>query len=261
MSKRAGAVDAVIVTCEHGGNTVPARYAGLFDAHRDLLDSHRGWDPGALELARRFSRALDAPLHYATTTRLLVELNRSEHHPSLFSIVTKQCPKTTKQEILNRYYRPYRDAVEAAIARRTRRRLTVLHLSVHTFTPVLDGTTRRADVGVLYDSGRAAERRFCDQWREELLGRLNADRGGSGAARERSGPHSDRPWTVRRNYPYKGSADGFTTYLRTRFPPSRYLGLELEVNQRFPLQDSNEWFRLQRTLVRSLAAVLARGGN
>ena len=36
-----------------------------------------------------------------------------------------------------------------------------------------------------------------------------------------------------RNRPYRGTADGLTTALRSRYLPSRYFGIELEVNQRF----------------------------
>jgi hypothetical protein len=36
---------------------------------------------------------------------------------------------------------------------------------------------------------------------------------------------------VRRNYPYRGWTDGLTTTLRSRFPATRYAGIELEVNQ------------------------------
>ncbi|MEO8932838.1 MAG: N-formylglutamate amidohydrolase, partial [Xanthomarina sp.] len=34
------------------------------------------------------------------------------------------------------------------------------------------------------------------------------------------------------NYPYLGKADGFTSYLRKQFPKN-YLGIEIEVNQKF----------------------------
>ncbi|MNC89676.1 hypothetical protein D3C83_56490 [compost metagenome] len=36
---------------------------------------------------------------------------------------------------------------------------------------------------------------------------------------------------VRRNYPYRGIADGLPTWLRRRYPNARYGGVELEVNQ------------------------------
>nr|MCU0865398.1 N-formylglutamate amidohydrolase [Planctomycetota bacterium] len=37
---------------------------------------------------------------------------------------------------------------------------------------------------------------------------------------------------VRRNFPYFGDTDGFTTHLRQQLPAARYLGLEIECNQR-----------------------------
>ena len=53
---------------------------------------------------------------------------------------------------------------------------------------------------------------------------------------------------VRRNYPYSGTADGLTTDLRAGFGP-RYLGIEIEVNQRFPKGDADRWRRLRRLLI------------
>jgi hypothetical protein len=39
-------------------------------------------------------------------------------------------------------------------------------------------------------------------------------------------------WVVRRNYPYRGTSDGLTRYLRTRFDDATYSGIELEINQK-----------------------------
>jgi len=72
---------------------------------------------------------------------------------------------------------------------------------------------REVDVGLLYDPARAAERKFCDGWARDL---------------KRAAPEL----RVRKNRPYRGAADGFTTYLRRKLGP-RYLGIELEVSQRF----------------------------
>ena len=89
----------VLVTCEHGGNRIPAKYWPLFRRHRGLLESHRGYDPGALALARDFAAALDAELVYSTTSRLLVELNRSAWHRSLFSEVSRTLPEDERRRI------------------------------------------------------------------------------------------------------------------------------------------------------------------
>src|SRR5688500_9985987 len=97
----------LLFTCEHGGNGIPAKYRPLFRKHRAALDSHRGHDPGALRVARDFAAAFDAELVYSTTSRLLVELNRSRHHRQLFSEMTRGLPHAERRQLLERYYVPY----------------------------------------------------------------------------------------------------------------------------------------------------------
>ena len=229
----------VLVTCEHGGNRVPGAYRPLFKRHEALLASHRGYDPGALRTARDFAAALGAELVYATTTRLLVELNRSPHNPKVFSQITRQLPRTERERLLERYYFPYREWVESQIRATVETGQRMLHLSSHTFTPSLDGMERNADVGLLYDPRRKAEAQFCEAWRVEL---------------KSIAPHL----VVRRNYPYRGSDDGLTTYLRTRYPERAYAGIELEVNQKHVLGDPRAWALLRKRLVVTFKNVLAR---
>lgn len=219
----------MIVTCEHGGNAVPTRWRKLFAARRALLLGHRGWDPGALELARE----MPGPLHFSKTTRLLVDLNRSLGHPRLFSEVTRPLPAAERARILALHYHPYRQAVEQAVAESG----PLLHLSVHSFTPVLEGAVRSMDVGLLYDPTRAGERRFCDRWIRKI---------------RQAAPGL----VVRRNAPYRGVSDGLVTHLRRRFPASRYRGIELEVNQRHPLAGGARWRELRRVLVATFRASL-----
>ncbi len=226
---------ALVVTCEHGGNEIPPEYAAAFRGAKSVLASHRGYDPGALELARQFARELYAPLFHSTVSRLVVELNRSRHHRALFSSYTRDLPAATRADILARHYVPYRDAVESKIAGLIcGKNLAVHHLSVHSFTPVLDGETRRADIGLLYDPRRPLEFDWCLAWRMAL--------------RER------RPdLVVRRNYPYRGISDGFVTYLRKKFSAQRYAGVELEVNQKYPLAGGKPWRELIADLVHTLS--------
>ena len=212
---RADGSFAVIVSCEHGGRRVPDEYRALFDgaAAQSALDSHRAFDDGAADVARALAARVGAPLFVADTTRLVVDLNRSLGHPRLFSELTRGLDEDARARIVERYYRPYRDAVERAVGAAARRG-PVLHVSAHTFTPVLDGLERRADVGLLFDPRRAGEARFAAAWRDALRAALPAGT------------------VVRRNFPYRGVSDGFTTWLRKRFAADAYRGLELEVNQR-----------------------------
>ena len=229
----------VIVTCEHGGNRIPAAYWPLFRKHRRLLQTHRGFDPGALALARDLAKAFDAELVYSTTSRLLVELNRSVTNPSVFSVVTRGLPPAERHAIVDRYYRPYREWVETQVREASRGGKRVLHVSAHSFTPRLNGVVRRADIGLLYDPRRPAERAFCRTWK----GTLEA---------------ADEALVVRRNYPYRGSDDGLTTSLRRLFPNARYAGIEIEVNQKHTLGDPDSWRRLRRLIVATLSQVIAR---
>jgi predicted N-formylglutamate amidohydrolase len=229
--------DFLIVTCEHGGNRVPAAYAGLFRPYRRILDSHRGYDPGSLELARACARRLKAPLHFATVTRLLVELNRSKGHQALFSAITKSLPQAERDVLLRDYYFPYRQRIEADLARAIADGRRAVHFSIHTFTPKLDRKVRRADVGLLYDPRRPGEAIVCKSIRQSL--RLQ---------------RSDL--LVRMNYPYEGKADGFTTALRTKWPADSYVGIEIEVNHKWPLGDRRTWRRLVSDLSTSIESAV-----
>jgi predicted N-formylglutamate amidohydrolase len=228
---------AIVVTCEHGGNRVPAPYLQLFAGQEELLASHRGCDLGILPFARRLARELDAPLFASTVSRLLVDLNRSAASPTLFSEFTRSLPAPEREAILRRYYHPYRSGVAAAVAEGVCPGRRVLHLSAHSFTPVWQGSERRADVGLLYDPGRAAEAGFCRLW-QQAIGRF------------------DPSLRVRRNYPYRGVADSLVTTLRRRFLADRYLGVEIEINQSYPTGERKPWARLQSTLLAALRSLL-----
>lgn len=233
---------AFLITCEHGGHRVPARWRSLFEGADDVLASHRGWDAGALPLARSLARALDAPLRASTVTRLLVDLNRSPRNPRAFSDWTRGLPREHRVELLDRWHAPHRAAVESDVADRVvGRELRVVHLAIHTFTPSLDGVTRRADLALLYDPRRRRERALSAAWAAALAERLP-------------------DLAVRRNDPYRGAADGLTTWLRRRHPAAAYLGIEIEVNQRLLGRAGRFPGRIKDALVRGLAQALPSGG-
>lgn len=204
---------ALLLTCEHGGCRIPAEYRALFAGQGARLASHQGYDIGALACARALAERLRAPLIHSETSRLLVDLNRSPHHPALFSATTRALAPAKKADILARHYHPHRRRVERWIETRLRAGRPVLHVAVHSFTPVLDGRPRGADVGLLYDPRRPLEVAACRAWQ---------------AAMRRDAGAGTR---VRRNYPYRGVSDGLTRHLRTHFAPSVYAGIEIELNQ------------------------------
>jgi len=68
-------VSSFLITCEHGGNRIPAICRSLFRGQRKLLESHRGYDPGALVMARALGRAFAAGVVSSTVSRLVIDLN------------------------------------------------------------------------------------------------------------------------------------------------------------------------------------------
>lgn len=228
----------IILSCEHGGHRIPAAYRPLFAGKSELLATHRGYDIGILPFTRFLARELEAPLHAAEVSRLLVDLNRSRRSPTLFSEITRQLPAAERAAILRRYYHPYREAVTRSVAEGLRGG-RVLHLSVHSFTPELRGVVRQADVGLLYDPTRPAEAEFCRRWQAAIV-------------------HLDPALRVRRNYPYRGVSDCLVTTLRRHFGGERYLGVEIEVNQKLPQGEPSRWHHMQQVLLDSLRATSAQ---
>ncbi len=204
----------VVISCEHGGNDIPATYLSLFRSRqaRSALADHRGWDIGAAPLAGQLSDRLNAALYVCTTSRLLIDQNRSLHHRSLFSTFSNTLSPSEKRQVIAEIYQPHRAAILAELTSAGRTGKPILHLAVHSFTPQLHGESRNADVGLLYAPTRVFERDFCLGLKDFLQHRLPALR-------------------VRRNYPYRGTADGLTTALRKTLPERHYAGIELELNQ------------------------------
>lgn len=218
-----------LFTCEHGGHDIPAELRHAFDAADEELASHRGWDPGALQAFEALAAAHADAAFCATTSRLLVDLNRSLHHPQVFSRRMRGLSPATRAAIAARWWQPWRESVAATVEHWLAGGAQVRHVSVHSFTPVLGVEVRNADIGLLYDPRRSIETRFCQTWQDRLRA---------------------RGWRVRRNYPYRGAADGHTTGLRKRFGPG-YLGVELELNQAlFPEREA--------ALLEDLVATLPR---
>lgn len=234
-------IDTVILSCEHAGAVVPSAYRHLFRSGKAqrALRTHRGQDLGALAVAQHLARRFGWPLYVCRTTRLLVDVNRSIGHRTLFSEFSAGLDRASRRDVLSRHYAPHRDAVTAAVERAIRSGRGVLHVSVHTFTPRLRGQTRQAEIGLLYDPSRRPEKQLCDRW--------------SAALRSRAGT-----LRIRRNYPYRGTSDGLTTTLRRRFGPAAYVGVEVELNQRLTARPGPGRTVATRVLEDSLAGLVGR---
>lgn len=205
---------AVIITCEHGGNKVPKSLRVLFENAKSVLQSHRGWDIGILPISREITKILKADLHFSEISRLVVDLNRSLSHPSVFSQWTQSLTEGRQRDLIEQYYIPYRDPIETKIRRLVRKKTPVYHLSMHSFTARLNGQQRKCEIGILYDPSHETEALFAHRLKRILKVVLPDLR-------------------VRLNYPYRGTSNSFTTDMRKAVSGSYYRGIEIEINQSF----------------------------
>ncbi len=258
---------AWIVTCEHGGNQVPLSYRPWFASKHAgrLLGSHRGFDPGAWEASLAFAHwlfgeSVDSPFQQegpggqpashlgrhstfetgfekrwiaSRTTRLLVDLNRSPVNAQVFSELTGQRSDVEKCQLLTEWHAPYREFIDQQVSSLLDSHDLVTHLSIHTFTPRLRREWRAFDIGLLFDPHRAQEPAFCYAWQARLS-------------------HSVPRLRVRLNEPYHGTDDGLTSTLRQKYPSSHYLGIEVEINQRFFKRSQDAQAKVVSSLLDSL---------
>ena len=204
-------INQIVLSCEHADRRVPSAYLHLFSEDPSVLTTHRAYDIGIMKLAKTVAGILHRPLFTYYISRLLIDPNRSLNNPDLFSGFSKTLSRTEKEQLIQAFYHPYRELVTQHIRQQIQDGRQVIHLSLHSFTPELHGQKRTADIGILYDPCRPREKSLAIVL-QDTLKRITGLR-------------------LRRNYPYRGNADGFTTTLRRTYHPRRYLGIEVEFNQ------------------------------
>jgi predicted N-formylglutamate amidohydrolase len=144
---------SAVLVCDHASNRVPQGLGtlGLEAVH---LADHIGWDPGAADVARHLSACLDAPLVLSGYSRLVIDCNRPPGHAQ--SIAEQSAGVSVpgnrgltpldRERRLNTFFRPYHAAISRLLDRRSHR--ASLLLSIHSFTPVLNGRSRPWHMGV-----------------------------------------------------------------------------------------------------------------
>ncbi len=155
----AGGSSIAVLVCDHASNRVPQRLGTLGIDAVQLAD-HIGWDPGAADVARGLSAHLDAPLVVSGYSRLVIDCNRplrsadsiAEESAGVAVPGNRGLSVRDREARINSLFRPYHDAIESLLDGRTGR--ASLLLSLHSFTPVLNGRRRPWHVGVSYGRDR-----------------------------------------------------------------------------------------------------------
>ena len=156
----------VVLICEHASAFIPPALdgLGLSDTARQ---SHIAWDIGALDMARRLSARMGAPLVSGQISRLVYDCNRPLEAPDCIPEQSEIYPvpgnqglgRDDRQARFDQIHTPFHDAVAAVIDRQcARSKGAVVVITLHSFTPIYHGKTRELDLGFLYHSrGEIAE--------------------------------------------------------------------------------------------------------
>jgi predicted N-formylglutamate amidohydrolase len=176
----------------------------------EQLREHIGWDIGARTVTEALAQRFDAPAVLAGVSRLVIDCNRdlADHDLIVAESHGVTIPGNAgidaaeRERRIRDFYEPYHAAIDAVLSQRP----SAFLLSVHSFTPEINGRERRFDVGVLFDTfGAEAEQ--------------------VGEALSRNGLR------VRYNEPYSG-LDGLIFSARTHGMRHEIRYLELELNNR-----------------------------
>lgn len=160
----------VLLLCDHATNAIPAEL-NLLGLPPQQLERHIAYDIGAAEMTRAMAQALGAPAVLSNFSRLLIDPNRGEDDPTLIrqlydgTVVPGNYPMSAeeREKRLERFYRPYHDAVAAVIASVAGESGRAPFIfSVHSFTPVMQGRARPWHVGILWDLDDRAPRPIID---------------------------------------------------------------------------------------------------
>lgn len=179
-----------LITCDHAANTVPdcVNDGSLGIAEFDM-NRHIAYDIGAAGVSKALGELLDAPVICSNFSRLVIDPNRGEDDPTLLmklydgTIIegNRHADEVERERRLDLCHRPYHQAV----ARLAKRQEDTIIISMHSFTPQLNGRPPRPwHIGIL----SAHDRRFNDPF----LARL----------------HQESDLCVGDNEPYNGDLPG-----------------------------------------------------
>jgi predicted N-formylglutamate amidohydrolase len=148
----------VLLTCDHASNAIPRALAGLGLAPSEV-SQHIGWDIGAATVTRLLAPLLDAPAVLSGYSRLVIDCNRDPGDPSSIAPVSDGVAIPGNRGIAMRAralrraacFDPYHAAIQARLETLAAVRIVPAFISIHSFTPVMNGVVRPWHVGILWD--------------------------------------------------------------------------------------------------------------
>jgi len=159
----------MLLVCDHASCLFPQ---ALGDMGLDPFARrcHLAIDIGAGALTERLAESLGVTAVLAQYSRLVVDCNRQLLDPSAFLVFgdgifipgNSNLSDADKQRRSDAIYWPYHKAISDQIRRLRKIGPPPLFVSIHSFTPVLNGIARAWDMGVLWDADEEVARIMLD---------------------------------------------------------------------------------------------------
>jgi predicted N-formylglutamate amidohydrolase len=215
----------ILLSCLHATNKIPEKYKSLYksnlvvsgqwgqDRVGNIIKDHWGSDIGALKVARFLSSKTSLPLVYFPLSRLFIEPENIDDLP--YSLYTEPFASDITDSEKKKWYKthwlPYIKEIESRIEQANKKGMPLIHIVIHTFTPVKNGKPQNGDIGILFDPKRSLEKVLANEINKELKKKLPK-------------------YEIMNNRPYRGDSEGLTQYFREKYP--QYLGIEIEISNK-----------------------------
>ncbi|MEM8546604.1 MAG: N-formylglutamate amidohydrolase [Pseudomonadota bacterium] len=154
----------VLLVCEHAGDRVPLQLAAGYS--RDVMGTHYGADLGAGAVTRLLAERLGATAVLARYSRIVIDPNRRLDDPTLVLAEADGAPVSANQNLsasalkarITDLYLPLHLQIAAELSRLASRAVPI-YVAIHSFTPMLAGSARPWDAGIMWDTdARVADR-------------------------------------------------------------------------------------------------------
>ncbi len=215
----------LVLLADHARRALPAEYGSLGLPEWEF-QRHIAYDIGVEGLTRKLAKQLSVPAVMAGFSRLLIDPNRGEDDPTLIrqiydgTIIPGNYPmsETEREKRMSHYFRPYHAAVWSMISDVERvSRMAPFVVSLHSFTPEMQGRARPWHAGILWDNDDRAVRPIIDM--------LSAGDG----------------MIVGDNEPYDGALKGDTMYTHCIRPGFAHLLIEVRQDLIGNAEGEAEW--------------------
>lgn len=148
----------ILLIADHASSEIPKGYDQL-GLEPEWLENHIAYDIGTRDLCLSLQKAFDARAIMAGFSRLLVDPNRPLDHETMIPQLSDNIfvpgnadlAEEERAKRIAKFHAPYHEAIAGEVARMQADGLKPIIVSIHSFTPIMNGQTRPWHAAVLWN--------------------------------------------------------------------------------------------------------------